>query len=228
MFVHLSHILDPKDNAYPGEPVVTFEPDSVIGKDGKPFNSAMIHLPNHFGTHMDAPHHFNPDGIDMIDLPDDIWGYEGDEVLVIDLPAKNKPKSVIEVSDVEPYAEQLQGKRLVLFRTGFEANKFSDPHTYEHDGLSFHPDTCRWLVENTDKVQCIGMDWLSIASPSNGYGKDAHQWLLGNHVDRYIVGIEDMTLAPLGDKKIEFITLGPLRVRGVDGAQVNVMAKLAD
>ena len=102
-----------------------------------------------------------------IDLPDDIWGYEGDEVLVIDLPAKNKPKSVIEVSDVEPYAEQLQGKRLVLFRTGFEANKFSDPHTYEHEGLSFHPDTCRWLIENTDKVQCIGMDWLSIASPSN-------------------------------------------------------------
>lgn len=71
------------------------------------------------------------------------------------------------------------------------------------------------------------MDWLSIASPSKGYGKDAHQWLLGNHVDRYIVGIEDMTLAPLGDKTIEFVTLGPLRVRGIDGAQVNVMAKLA-
>ena len=75
-FIHLSHVIDPKDNAWPGEPTVQVEPDRRIGVDGKPFNSAMIHLPNHFGTHMDAPHHFNPDGIDMIDLPDDIWGYE--------------------------------------------------------------------------------------------------------------------------------------------------------
>ncbi|MGO1591601.1 MAG: cyclase family protein [Ancrocorticia sp.] len=228
MFVHLSYILDPNDNAYPGEPVVKVVQDSVISETAKPFNSVIIHLPNHFGTHLDAPHHFNPNGIDMVDLPDNIWGYGGSEVLVIDLPEKGTPTSVIEVSDVEPHKDALQGKRLVLFRTGFERYKHSDPDTYENRGVSLHPDTCRWLIENTDKVQCIGMDWLSIGSPCNSYGKDAHQQLLGNFRDRYIVGIEDMTLAPLADKHIEFVTLGPLRVRGADSAQVNVMAKLAD
>jgi hypothetical protein len=37
-----------------------------------------------------------------------------------------------------------------------------------------------------------------------------------------------MTLAPIGDKQIEVLTLGPLRVNGIDSAQVNVMALLAD
>ncbi|MDO4252957.1 MAG: cyclase family protein [Rothia sp. (in: high G+C Gram-positive bacteria)] len=227
MFVLLSHVIDPKDRAYPGEPVVSIEQDSQIGKDGKPFNSAMIRLPNHFATHMDAPHHFNPDGIDMVDLPESIYGYRGEEIFVLDLPDKGEG-AVITEQDIAPYAQQLQGKRLLLLRTGFEKHKFTDPDLYENRGPSLHPSFCRWLIEHTDKLVCIGMDWLSIASPANDFGAEAHRWLLGNYQDRYIVGIEDMSLAPLGDKDIEVLTLGPLRVRGVDSAQVSVMALLAD
>jgi kynurenine formamidase len=221
-------VIDPKDNAFPGEPVVTIEQDSVIDPNGKPFNSAIVHLPNHFGTHLDAPHHFNPNGIDLVDLPVETFGYTRDEILLVDLPHRGEPRSIITVEDIEPYADQLKGKRLLLLRTGFERFKFSDPRTYEYEGVSIHRDLSRWLVENTDALVCIGMDWLSIGSPSNDHGVDAHQWLLGNHVDRTIVGIEDMTLAPIGDKQIEVLTLGPLRVNGIDSAQVNVMALLAD
>ncbi|MDR0959865.1 MAG: cyclase family protein [Propionibacteriaceae bacterium] len=230
MFVYLSYPIDPKDNAYPGEPVVKVEPDSVISETGKPFNSAMIHLPNHFGTHMDAPHHFNPDGIDFIDLPIRYFGFLEDEILVVDLPEKGAPKSVVEVDDIVPYADALKGKRILLVRTGFEKYKFSDPHTYEYEGVSFHPEFCKWLVENCPDLDVIGMDWLSIGSPSNDYGKEAHQWLLGsfNNSEHIICGIEDMTLAPIGDKKIKVLTLGPLRVQGVDSAQVNAMALLED
>lgn len=72
------------------------------------------------------------------------------------------------------------------------------------------------------------MDWLSIGSPSNDLGAEAHRWLLGNYTDHVITGIEDMTLAPLGDKNIKAITLGPLRVKDVDSAQVNAIAWLED
>ena len=33
-FIHLSHVLDPKDNAWPGEATLTIEPDRRIGEDG--------------------------------------------------------------------------------------------------------------------------------------------------------------------------------------------------
>lgn len=227
-FVYLSHVIDPKDNAFPGEPVVEVAQDSVISDTGKPFNSAMIHLPNHFGTHIDAPHHFNPDGINMIDVPIETFGYLEDEILVLDLPHRGEPKSVIVMEDLEPFKDQIKGKGIILFRTGFERFKFTDPHTYEYEGVSFHPEVCKWLVEECPELRCIGMDWLSIGSPSNDYGVEAHWWLLGKFTEHYVCGIEDMTLAALGDSKIKVLTLGPLRVVDVDSAQVNVMALVDD
>ncbi|MCI1748367.1 MAG: cyclase family protein [Acidipropionibacterium sp.] len=228
MFVYLSHLLDPKDNAYPGEPVISVEQDSVISETGKPFNSKIIHLPNHFGTHMDGPHHFNPNGADFETLPIETFAYTGEEVLVADIPQRGVPKSIVTRADLEPFADRLQGKRLLLIRTGFEKYKFTDPHTYEYEGVSLHPDLCRWLAEECPDLCCIGMDWLSIGPPSNDLGAEAHRWLLGNYTDHVITGIEDMTLASLAHRTIRSITLGPLRVKGVDSAQVNAMAWLED
>ena len=55
-----------------------------------------------------------------------------------------------------------------------------------------------------------------------------HRWLLGNYTGHIVCAIEDMDLEPLSNKKIKAITLGPLRVKGVDSSQVNVMAWLED
>lgn len=227
-FIHLSHVLDSRDNAWPGEATLTIEPDRRIGEDGKPFNSSIMHLPNHFGTHMDAPHHFCKDGIDMVDVPVETFGYVEDEILVVDLPHRCEPAAVITNEDLEPFAEQIRGKGILLMRTGYEKYKFTDPDRYENKTLSLHPDLSRWLVEEFPELRCIGMDWLSIASPTNNYGVDAHQWLLGEHTENYICAIEDLSLAELGDATIKVLTLGPLRVRGVDSAQVNVMALIED
>ena len=71
---------------------------------------------------------------------------------------------------------------------------------------------------------------MSIATPANDFGQPAHQWLLGEFTDHIICGIEDMSMVEIGEDaaKIEFMTLGPLRIQGIDSAQVNVMAYLAD
>ncbi|WP_346845818.1 hypothetical protein [uncultured Rothia sp.] len=73
---------------------------------------------------------------------------------------------------------------------------------------------------------CVGMGWLSIVSPANDFGVEDHQWLLGKFTDRYIVGIEDMSLKALDNHTIKTLTLGSLRARGTDSAQVNVIALL--
>ncbi len=228
MFIHLSHVLNPNDGAFPGEPILTVEPDSVRSEEGKPFNSYMMHLPNHFATHMDGPHHFNSTGTNFADLPIEKFAYEGHEVLVVDLPHRNGPAEVVTKEDLEPYADALADKRLLLIRTGFEELKHTDPDTYTNRGVSLHPDLCKWLNEEFPKLDCLGMDWLSVASPTNDYGPEAHHWLLGNYTDHVICAIEDMALQALGDKKIRCVTLGPLRVAEVDSAPVNVMAWVED
>lgn len=224
MFVHLSHKLDPADRAYPGEPTLEVRPDTVLGETGKPFNSVITTLPNHVGTHMDGPHHFNTVGTNFDELPIELFAYEGDEVLVVDLPHRGDFREVVVKEDIEPFAEQLKGKRLLLLRTGFVKYKFTEPDRYAAEGVSLHPEFCRYLNEEFPELVCIGMDFLSVASPTNDYGIEAHHWLLGNYNDHIICAIEDMPLDDLADHKIKLITLGPLRVVGVDSSQLCAMA----
>lgn len=224
MFVFLSYKLDPKDHAWPGEPVLKVELDSVIGKNGRPCNSAISHVPNHFGTHFDAPRHFNPNGMQIAELPANYFAYKENEILLVDIPKKEKEVVILE--DIEPYEENLKKAKLLLIRTGFEKFKYEKPYVYENEGPCLHPDLCKYLVNKFDNLLCVGLDFLSIGSPCNNLGVDAHQWLLGYHTDKFITAVEDMMLSPLENKKIKGITLGPLRIVGVDSSQVSVIAEI--
>lgn len=230
MFVHLSHVLDPKHGAFPGEATLTIEQDRVVSTepDGCPFNAVIMHLPNHFGTHMDGPHHFNTTGADFDELPIEYFYYFGEEIVVVDLPEKCQPDAIITKADVEKFADQIKGKRLLLLRTGFGKYKFSDPELFENHNPSLHWDLTKWLNEEFPELCCIGMDFLSIGSTHTDLGPEAHRWLLGNYTDHVIVAIEDMILDVLEDREIKLITMGPLRTKGVDSCQVNIMAQLAD
>ena len=96
-----------------------------------------------------------------------------------------------------------------------------------NEGPCLDPELCKWLATETH-VQCIGLDWISVGAPWNDLGTEAHRQLLGAYRDNFITAIEDLSLAPVGDKWIDFVTLGPLRVAGVDSSQVSVTAFLND
>lgn len=224
MFVHLSHILDPDGPHYPTSPVLSVERNSVIGQ-GSDSNDCISRLPNHFGTHMDAPRHFVPNGLTFAELPVERFNFDGDEILLIDVP--KEPRTVVTLDDVQRYAADLPGIRLLLIRTGFERYRSENPETYMNEGPCLDPELCRWLAEGTG-VECVGMDWISVGAPWNDLGTEAHRQLLGYYRDRFITAIEDLSLAPVGDKWIDFLTLGGLRIKGVDSSQVNVTAFLND
>lgn len=224
MFVHLSHILDPDGPHYPTSPVLSVERNSVIGQ-GSDSNDCISRLPNHFGTHMDAPRHFVPNGLTFAELPVERFNFDGDEILLIDVP--KEPRTVVTLDDVQRYAPDLPGIRLLLIRTGFERYRSENPETYMNEGPCLDPELRRWLAEETG-VECVGMDWISVGAPWNDLGTEAHRQLLGYYRDRFITAIEDLSLAPVGDKWIDFLTLGGLRIKGVDSSQVNVTAFLND
>ena len=83
MFMFLSHPLDPEGYAWPGEPVVKTTQCTDVSDDC-PFCSFVSELPNHCGTHMDAPRHFVKDGLSINDLSIDYFCHT--EVALLEIP----------------------------------------------------------------------------------------------------------------------------------------------
>lgn len=109
----LSYPLDIKDPGFPGEPTLTFESSTSIA-EGDVYNSAIIHLFNHFGTHFDAPKHFNPNGLSISELPLSTFIYE--KPLLVDIP--KAPGTLIEPEDLAPFLTQMQQADSLLFVRG--------------------------------------------------------------------------------------------------------------
>lgn len=224
MYRFLSYPLDPKDLCWPGEPVLKVRRCTEIdGKDSK-FETAESVLPDHFGTHFDAPAHVNKGAPRIAELPVEHFVHQ--DVLLLDI--EKGAAECIMAEDLKPYEEQIQTCTLLLLRTGFGKYKFTQPLLYQNEGPCIHPECAEYLVKNFPKLRTIGMDFLSIGTPANDLSADAHQMLLGCHTEHYITGIEDMDLEAAEDKKFRQVIVAPLRIVGADSGQVCVIAELED
>ncbi len=65
--VDLTRPLDPGTRVYPGDPPVAAETYATHEKDG--YYARRVCMPEHAGTHVDAPIHFYPGGIDASSIP---------------------------------------------------------------------------------------------------------------------------------------------------------------
>ncbi|MDI3536858.1 MAG: cyclase family protein [Eubacteriaceae bacterium] len=223
MNIFLSHKLDPKDLAWPGEPTVKVRQATEINED-TPFNSFITELPNHCGTHYDAPKHFNPKGLRITELPMEYFVF--DKVLLIDLPKEACQGVTIE--DLKAYEDDIQKVDLLLIRTGFDKIRKEDPETYQMKGPFLTPETCLYMVNTFANLKTVGFDFLAIGSPCNDLAGIAHQNLLGFNTEKFITAIEDMHLEEIGDKKVKSVIAAPLRLVDVDSSQVTVIADLED
>ena len=224
MQVYLSYTLAPGDVVWPGEPTVEIHQFTSVEKDG--YNSYKTLLPNHHGTHYDAPNHFNAAGPKITELPMDYFWF--DRVCVLDLP--KEPGQGVTREDLEARRQQIGDAQLLLFKTGFARYREEQPRVYEENGPFFYPEACVYLVENFPALRCIGMDFLSIGSPSNKLSPQAHRTLFGCHNGKFVTGIEDMDLRPLygAQKALKTVIVAPLRLVGVDSSQVTVFGVLED
>ena len=219
----LSHPLNVADSGFPGEPTLRIEKSTRIA-DGDAYNSSILHLFNHFGTHYDAPAHFNPNGPTISELPIEHFIYE--HPLLIDLPKGEA--SLVEPADLEPLMPRVADADCLILRTGLEALRHSEPQEYAARGCAFSIDGAQYLLDHAPHLKAVGFDFISLASPSNAaHGVEAHQILLGMYSDAYICIIEDMALAHIDANHLHRIIAMPLRIRGVDSGQVSILAELA-
>ena len=131
MQVYLSYTLAPGDVVWPGEPTVEIHQFTSVEKDG--YNSYKTLLPNHHGTHYDAPNHFNAAGPKITELPMDYFWF--DRVCVLDLP--KEPGQGVTREDLEARRQQIGDAQLLLFKTGLPATGSSSPGCMRKTAPSF-------------------------------------------------------------------------------------------
>ncbi|WKS98817.1 cyclase family protein [Gallibacterium salpingitidis] len=227
MFMYLSHPLDPKDVVWPGEPAVKVTRCTDV-TDDCPFSSFISEVPNHCGTHMDAPRHFVKDGLSINELPIDYFCHKN--VALLEIP-KEQAEGITK-EDLEPYAEILAKVSFAFLRTGFEKYRTADPTIYQNEGPYIATSAGKYLSDNFPNLKGVGIDFLALGSPSSRVPdeenpKNCHRAILGYYTGRFTTVIEDMRLSELPkDAKILQFFNAPWRIVGLDSSQVTCIVEI--
>ncbi len=223
MYICLSHILNTRDRAFPGAPTMSIKQHEMIGEDGSPCNTYKIELFNHFGTHIDAPNHFNPNGKQLWELS--IEQFIGEKPIIIDIK-KGEGEGVL-AEELLAYSDEIENADMLFIRTGFEAIRYSDNKCYSERGPYVSAAAAKLIVQKWSHLKAIGLDFISLSSPLNlPEGVKAHQTMLGMQGDSPVLIIEDVKMADIIGEKLEEVIVSPLLVEGIDSAPVTIMARM--
>ena len=221
-FVRISHDMTDDAPCWPGTPKLVRRQFTSLD-NGDVSNTCDLLLFNHFGTHLDAPNHYNPHGPTLEKVPLDRFIYE--HPLLVDIPKRDQ--ELVTRQELEPYAAQLRDSDLILIRSGWGNLRGTQPYRYAAEGPGVSPEACSYLLE-FPHLKAVGMDFVSLAAyrKSEPEGTLAHQILCGlNSAGRYLIIIEDVNLETvLGSPKRVYAM--PLFVKGIDGGPCTVIADI--
>ena len=191
---------------WPGEPAPNFELISDI-QHGAEANVTLCRMVAHTGTHMDAPHHFLPNGKGIDSFP---------------LEYGIGRARVIEATGVDVVTrKELEGKRIqsgdrVLVKTRNSTVQWA-PLEFRENYVGIDSSAAQFLVETG--VVLVGVDYLSVGV-YQGDNPQTHRLLLGGGV--WI--LEGLALGSVSEGLYELICL-PLRITGCDGSPVRAVLR---
>ncbi|OHB39874.1 MAG: hypothetical protein A2Y09_09785 [Planctomycetes bacterium GWA2_39_15] len=190
---------------WPTDPTVSIQKTRLISK-GNSCNVSELKFGSHCGTHIDAPYHFEEDGIKIDQIPlDCLIG----SATVFDI--KNKEK--IDLEDIKTL--QFKNKKRVIFKTINSTYwKLSE---FKKDFVYITKEAAEYLVDCNVKV--VGIDYLSVEKFGSKCA-DTHHTLLRNG----IVVIEGLDLSNVKAGNYELIAL-PLKIKDGDGSPARVILR---
>lgn len=228
--VDLSHVFDEETIAWPTEKYGFRRDPSERGRGaaGGYYASGRITVPEHAGTHLDAPSHFaeGKHTADRVPLPRLMA-----RAVVIDMTAEAKadPDAQLDVADLDAFEQQhgvIEPGMIVMVRTGW-SERWSDRKRYLGDdrpgatdrlhfpGIS--PEAAGRLVERG--VAAVGIDTASLDhGPSTSFG--AHRALAGADIPTF-ENVARLHMVPTTGAVV--IAL-PMKIGGGSGAPVRIVA----
>ncbi|KAL5235368.1 hypothetical protein ACI65C_002778 [Semiaphis heraclei] len=203
-----------------------FDVQTGSGPNGA-FITESFSTPEHCGTHLDAPFHFNPTGWKLEDIPLERLVVQGVHVNVSSEVNGNND-FLLTASHLKAW-EQANGplpKRSVILVNFGWAHKFGDRQLY-YNGLSepdyrfpgLSIDAAQWIV-NTGKVYGVGVDGPSV-DPGWSTTYEVHGVLSkANLYNLENVALNGTTLPPRGFK----LVIQPVKIVGGTGGPVRILA----
>ena len=190
---------------WPTDPAVSIQKTRLISK-GNSCNVSELKFGSHCGTHIDAPYHFEEDGvkIDQIPLESLVGG-----VTVFEI--KNKEK--IDLGEIKPLKFGDGGR--VIFKT--INSTYWKLQEFKKDFVYLTKEAAEHLVDCN--VKLVGVDYLSIDKFGNK-NADTHHTLLR----KGIIIIEGLDLSNVKAGNYELIAL-PLKIKDCDGSPARVILR---
>ena len=224
MYIELSYKFEENMPIYPGSPVEEIIPITRM-KQKDPSNTTAFKHFIHNGTHVDAPFHFYDKGktIDQISIENFVYK----NPLIIH---KEMNKSeLLKTEDFLLYEESLKTADILLFYTGY-CKKRNKPAIYADDFPAISEEAAKFIRNELLNIKAVAIDVLSIESAVLG-PKDnfkVHKTLLdGDLYDtRPLLIFEDVNIGAVLDKNIKKVYAFPLRLTGLDGSPVNIVAEI--
>lgn len=188
---------------WPGDPPFSHQAVYAICQ-GDPCNVSKITMSSHFGTHIDAPYHFDDNGMRVDRIPlDDLMG----SALVHE----------VETPDIITleHLPDLTGVERILFKTS-NGSLLSDS-TFHPQYVSLDLETARYLVRSG--IRLVGIDYYSIEA-YDAPGDPVHHELCGNG----IILLEGVDLRHIPPGWYELIAL-PLKIEGCDASPCRIVLR---
>ena len=226
--VDLTHVLNAKNAYWPGpgyEPfrlttIATIEKDGVLSK--------AFSMPEHLGTHIDAPNHFETGQPDLSMITPDQFFAPG---VVIDIAPRAEVNAdttltLQDIRDWEAKHGRIPDGAVVLLHTGW--GRFWDNYSrYKNQDAmgklhfpAYSGEAAKFLIHDR-KAKGLGIDNLSIDS---GISKDFAVHHIVNKAGRY--GLENVARLEMLPARGFFLIVAPIRIEAGSGGPTRILAVL--
>ena len=201
--------IDESHPAWPDDRPFVHEITAVIGEKGSVCNLSAMHISTHFGTHVDAPFHFIPDGTTVDKLDVDLL--VGSCVVAEAMDAD----PLVMPADLE--GQVADGTTRVLIKT-INSERYLHDQVFHKEFVALSAEAVEWLLAKG--VRLIGIDYYSIAPYSNPM--PVHRLFLGRGDT---VALEAVDLSKANAGTYDIICL-PFPARDASGSPAWLLLRL--
>lgn len=222
----LTHELGPDTPNYEATTKPVFQAKDIATVDKAGYFAREITLPEHFGTHIDAPAHF-VQGLWTVDQIPVERLVAPLVVLDVRKGASQNPDYQLSVDDIATW-EKMNGQipqgAVVIARTGWESrwNSGKDYRNADGNGVLHFPgyseEAARFLVQGRNAI-AVGIDTLSIDyGPSKDY--PVHKYTL-SHSLYQLENVANLASVPESGATV---VIAPMKLEGGSGSPVRILA----